>query len=224
MKLYVYALTDAAVTVSDLCGVRGETLAAIALLDGCAIVGQVDAAPAPTREALDVQDRLVRALHDRASALLPARFATLVEDERTLREHPLLQPTALTPALAQARGREQMTLRVVTNRPLMRPNEPMREIAPDGSGRRYLEQRASAVALPGEVREIVTAVASLVRAERCEPGRVPGMLATLYHLIDRGRADDYRAAMGVRVSLQPSVSIAITGPAPAYAFGPADGM
>lgn len=225
MSLYVYALADEPPAIDDLRGLEGERLEVAQLTGAVAILGHAEDVPAPTRGRLEAQDRLIRTLHDRAGSLLPVRFGTTVASVAALEEHPTLQAAVIGPALAAARGREQMTVRVATSRPVAAELQaaaapPDRHAA--GAGRQYLEARAAASAPPAEIRELLAAVAALVRAERIERGRVPGMLATVYHLIDRGRGDDYRAAMDARRGFLPALSLSITGPAPAYAFGPGE--
>lgn len=220
MRLYVYALADADLATTGLCGISGEPLEVVTLQDAVGIVGRMTEAKTPTREALQSQDALVRALHERTSALLPVRFGTTVADAAALHDHPTLQHARLTQALDRVRAREQMTVRIVTNRPV--PTVSHRESTSTGRGRQYLEGRASEHRLPTEAVEVVSAVRALVREERTERGRVQGMLATVYHLIDRGRGADYRAAMEARASLLTALSIGVAGPSPAYAFGPDD--
>lgn len=222
MPLYVYALTDGAVALDDLRGVQGEALDNFSLAFGCVVAGRADERPSPSRDALAAQDRIVRAVHERTAALLPVRFGTLVQDEEVLREHPRLQREALENALAGVRGREQMTMRLATDRPL--PSDDEIVDARTRSGRAYLEARARGVVVPPPIRQLLDAVAILVRAERREPGRVPGLAATVYHLIDRGCAGHYRAAIEARVSTLPELSVTLAGPAPAYAFGWAAGV
>jgi Gas vesicle synthesis protein GvpL/GvpF len=217
MKVYVYALVDTAPEVDDLRGIEREPLEIVPLADGAAIVGRVGHVPPLSRERLDAQDHLIRALHDRVAALLPTRFGTVVADTGTLCAHSMLQPPVLSPLLARVHGREQMAVRIVSNRPSDEPLDPPSSLGL--SGRQYLERRMMAATVPRETHELTAAVAALVRAEHSERGRVPGMVATVYHLIDRGRSEDYRAAMGAGARLKPELSVIISGPAPAYAFG-----
>jgi hypothetical protein len=224
MKLYVYALTDSPPDLTDLSGLQHERLETAALDRAFAIIGRVADGVPPTRKTLEAQDRLVRAMHERSQSLLPARFGTLVTDENALRRHPALQADVLGPALERVRGREQMTLRIVTDRPAAASvtNEPSIDPTSESAGRRYLEQRRAREALPEEARAVTRAVAAITRGERSQRGSVPGVLATVYHLIDRGRGDDYRAKVAKANTLRPGVTVIVNGPAPAYAFGPED--
>jgi hypothetical protein len=117
-----------------------------------------------------------------------------------------------------------MTLRIVTDRPAVAPvaDEPPADPASEGAGRRYLERRRALEALPEEARAVTRAVAALTRGERSQRGSVAGVLATVYHLIDRGRSADYRAKIAEAGTLRQGVSVIVNGPAPAYAFAPED--
>jgi len=107
------------------------------------------------------------------------------------------------------RGREQMTLRVhgaLASKP-----------SAGGPGTRYLEQRRRAVTLP-ELDPLRSAVAVLVRAERVEGHSEPGLVASVYHLIDRGGAAAYqRAVESIRLD---GLRVVASGPWPAWSFAP----
>jgi hypothetical protein len=64
-----------------------------------------------------------------------------------------------------------------------------------------------------------TAVAALARATRIEPVNQRGLHGSVYHLIARGGAAAYRAAIEEAAATVPSVHVIISGPSPAYAFG-----
>src|SRR6266849_1030829 len=84
----------------------------------------------------------------------------------------------LLEALELVRGREQMTLRVFGEAPP----------ADRRSGTAYLESLRRSRSLP-ELDPLRAALEPLVRAERTEVHRGP-LLASVYHLIDRGRAPE----------------------------------
>jgi hypothetical protein len=195
----VYALTDVTPAV-PLRGALGEPIRALATGRVFALVGAVDEPPALTPDSLRAHEAAVRRLAHSCAALLPVRFGAAVEQvELESREAELLE------ALALVRGREQMTLRVYGE-----PSQPQRS-----SGTAYLESIRRARALP-EIDPLRSALADLVRAERTE---VHGgsLVASVYHLVDRGRAPDYLRIVS-RVSLP--VRIAPSGPWPAWSFAP----
>ncbi len=199
--LYVYAVLEhPARTVR---GVRLIRCGRVAVA-----VSERARAPAPTPRTLRAQDRVVRRLAEVTLALLPARFGTWARDEAELAT--LIRPLEgrLLRALRQVRNREQMTVRVLGT--AFRPATRSR------SGTGYLQRAAGAVGTP-ELRRLRDAVGNLVRAERVQHGRSP-VLASVYHLVDRGAADAYVAALERAVRPTPALRLHVSGPHPAYAF------
>jgi hypothetical protein len=109
------------------------------------------------------------------------------------------------------RGREQMTLRVFGA-------AGQGAAAVGETGTAYLERARERAAVP-ELDPIRRAVAPFVRAELVERGATPPLVATAYHLIDRGRARAYAAAVR-RASSAAGLRVRATGPFPPYAFAP----
>jgi gas vesicle protein GvpL/GvpF len=217
--LYVYALLDgpprAAVT-----GLAAEPLHMVTLGNFVAAVGEMADAPTVEAHTLRGHDAVVRALAASADAVLPARFGCFVADEAALREALLPRARELDDALRLVRGCEQMTVRVYGDPAA----EPADEPAPAaGPGTDYLvgrlRERRRARAVP-ELDPVRPALASLVRDERAQRHHTPPLLASVYHLIERGRAEAYRDAVArAGVSLG-SVRLTTSGPWPPYAFAP----
>jgi hypothetical protein len=134
-----------------------------------------------------------------------------------------------------------MTLRVYgrTNEVEGRPptvEDGGQETAPDdsGAGTRYLRAKREAARRREDVPEIGplrAALQPLVRAERGQrhpvrPGPEPGpaetLLASVYHLIDRGRAADYRVLVEAGSSALAPWRVTVSGPFAPYAFAPED--
>lgn len=225
MHLYIYAITDDSLSdVSNLSGVGDEPL--ILVRAGRVLVagGWLPQIPALDRANLSAQDRVVCELHARAGALLPMRFGTAVASEAELeRKIESLDP-GLRDCLELVKGREQMTLRVLratgtakAARDADQRTSRTADEADRGAGASYLEARRAA-AVPSEITGLTSAVQPLQRATRIERGRVEGLVATVYQLIDRGSSDAYRAAIRQAAAAQPSLTVRLTGPSPPYAF------
>ena len=197
--LNVYALSDAA-PGGEIRGALGEPVRAVRSGRLFVLAGEIDRPPELGPDALRAHDAAVRRLAAACAALLPVRFGSVADDpDFAGREGELLE------ALELVRGREQMTLRVYGD---------ARRID-RGSGTAYLESLRRARAVP-EIDPLRAAVAALVRAERTE-AHEPPLLASVYHLIDRGSADAYlRAARDVPLG----VRVAPSGPWPAWSFAP----
>jgi hypothetical protein len=171
------------------------------------------AAPPPLSEAaLRAHEAAVRAIAGACGSCLPARFGAAAADEESLLSLLGAREPELAEALALVRGREQMTLRV---------HGPAGAVAAGnegGPGTRYLAERRRARAVP-ELDPLRAALAAWIRAERVERhGGETGLLASAYHLVDRGSAAAYQDA--VEATPLAGLRASVTGPWPAWAFAP----
>ena len=73
------------------------------------VAGWIAAPPAIDRGTLEAQDRVIRALHDRAGALLPMRFGTAVDGVDAAVRAVSIVARTLPERFDLVRGREQMT-------------------------------------------------------------------------------------------------------------------
>jgi hypothetical protein len=188
-------------------GALGEPLRILAVGALEAVCG--DPPPPLSAEALRAHEAAVRRVADGAQACLPARFGCIALDETSLSAALAAREAELAEALELVRSREQMTLRV--------HGELAGLPSSAGPGTRYLEGRRRATKLP-ELEPLRAALAGLVRAERVEPHEEPGLLASVYHLIDRGAAASYRRA--VESSAVGGLRVTLSGPWPAWSFAP----
>jgi len=188
-------------------GAAGEPLRVLSHLGLELVYGEPS--PPLSEEALRAHEAAVRRIADGSQACLPARFGSCARGEADLRERIGRRAPELLDALELVRGREQMTLRVLG------PQEP--EPSAGGPGTRYLEGRRRAQALP-ELEPLRSALSGLIRAERVEPHGQPGLLASVYHLIDRGAAEGYRQRL--EPALPGGLRVSVSGPWPAWSFVP----
>lgn len=210
--LYIYAIAEELRDISDLAGVQGERIEAVPVAGACAVVGEVSAQPPLDASVLRSQDALVRALHERARALLPMRFGTM-RDGRDAMLRSLETRADLRARLAAVRDSEQMTVRVLGAAPA---EEALASAATTGT--EYLRARARR-SLPSPALEtLAKGVGALARDVRVEPAFQPRVIGTVYHLIERGRAQEYRAAIERIARDMPEDRIHVSGPSPAYAF------
>jgi hypothetical protein len=194
----------------DMAGARGEPLRALDLDGFAALTG--DPPPPLSVEALRAHEAAVRRIADAVEACLPARFGAAASDEGALRQAFAGREAELRDALSLVKGREQMTLRVHG------PGAPAPAFAPPARpGARYLEERRRARRLP-ELDPLRTALARLVRAERVERHSEPGLLASVYHLIDRGAAPSYTRT--VEATAIDGFRFTVSGPWPPWSFAP----
>jgi hypothetical protein len=209
-ELYVYALTSPG--FPRRLSVLGRRLNCIAIGDVDAIV----AGSTPQGRGLDdirLQHRIVSRLADRASALLPARFGSIVS-ESALRQLLAERHDDIHAALLLVRNCEQMTVRVFgAAAPEALPEAP-------ASGTAYLVSRQKqAHHVPPDVALIRAELGSLVKDERVEKGE-RGIRAVVYHLVARRSIPQYRRRATVLPSLLSPNAVTVTGPWPAFAFTP----
>jgi len=244
--LYLYALLDAAsisvepgASACDLgAGLAGEPLIVLPAAGLAVAAGEMASTPAPSTAALAAHDAVVRRLAALAPAVLPFRFGQAVAGPEALAAALSPRAAELREALSRVAGCVQMTLRIFGD-----PREPEQTLpAPAaGPGTRYLEARREAERAPlrlPDVAELRAALLPLVREERLErhgPGR---LLISAHDLVPAAAAAEYRARVeaararmasegpagssaGVGSEVDASVSVAVSGPWPPYAFGEA---
>ena len=208
MPLYVLALTDVDLGTWTSGGRRLQS----------ANYGEIHvvyerraAAPPASDDELRAQHGLVIGIAERAPAVLPARFGSLIEKrelDASIRSH----EDEILSALDQVRDHVQMTIRLLGKRPQRATVAAPRTM----SGTEYLE-RARRAAIPPTTsagERVLAAVAPLVAAERREHG-AGGLLATIYHLVESRQVERYKKAVG-----KPVPSVLVSGPWPPFAFSP----
>ena len=219
---YLYALLDAEPSAPMGVGLAGERLHVIGCAGIFAATGEMREPPIATPDTLRGHDAVVRRLATLAEAVLPARFGMLATDERELCER-LTRTGALREALGRVAGREQMILRVYSTSPASNREQP--DPAPataTGPGAQYLAERARQARATTDVVELAplrAVLASFVVEERVERHDAPPLVASVYHLIARGRASEYTTAVDQAASAE-GVRLRVSGPWAPYAFAP----
>lgn len=169
------------------------------------------AIPAMSDDELRAQHALVVSIAERAPAVLPARFGSLLS-KRELTASVRRHENEILAALQHVHHHVQITVRVLGDRP-------RRYAAPviaGMSGRQYLE-RARRAAIPPTTpaaERLLEAVRPLVTSERRERG-AGRLLATIYHLVDMRHVDRYLTMAG-----RPIQGVIVSGPWPPFAFSP----
>lgn len=206
MSLLLYGIARAdAVAAPELRAIRAGGIAAF--------VSDAAGATGHDLARLHDFDARVRSLWTAVRTFLPARYGQTFPDEGAARRWLDEEAPRLGSRLELVRDAAQMTVR------LRGPAAPAAPVPDDaGPGTAYLLRRARRRALP-EAAPLSDALRGRVRAERTVRGG-PGLLGTVYHLVDRDRLDDYRErCRGVEASLvREGRAMTLTGPWPPYAF------
>jgi hypothetical protein len=219
MSVYLYALIGSAGPARLGSGMTGEPLRTVACGDVVAVVGDMPEPPAIDQAALHAHDQTVRRIAAAAEAVLPARFGSLVGDEVELARR--LEPLgpSLAAALARVAGTEQMTLRVYEREGAASTTV---SVPSDlGPGARHLvarAQRRGHVAWNAVRAAVLPALEPLVREARVESHDTPPLVATVHHLIERGRGELYAATAHRAAAGLAGASVEVRGPWPPYAF------
>jgi len=220
-EVYVYALLGQVPPPGTGAGLCEEPLRVVRVGELVAAVGDMTDPPAVSEATLRAHDAVVRRLADAVDAILPVRFGSLLS-ESSLADLLAARAPELSEALALVSGREQMTLRVLGDARAA-VETPRDDAGADalGPGARYMAARRAEWRRAREAPELAPlrpALAALVRAERVTRHDTPALLASVYHLIDRGGAAAYQAA--VQSADLGTVRVVATGPWPPYAFAP----
>lgn len=225
MPLYVYAIVSSPVRVRSLSSGAGDRLRPVIGGGTVAVVADCDKRPSPTVSALRKHDAIVRRIAQAVPAVLPVRFGTIADTDRSLAALLEAWSAELQPALGLVERREQMTLRLfgrgaaVPEAPSPTSHQPEAE---DHPGTSYLTRLARAhtrARAAPELERLNEALAHIVAAERISRHDTGPLLLTAYHLIPRGKARLYRGILKRRAAALGLRAIA-SGPWPPYAFVP----
>ena len=209
-RIYVYGFAEPGLPRT--LRIRGRNLRTLSLGPVDVVAESSRDAVEPTHEALRDQFAVIAALNAKTAALIPARFGSTVQLD-ALRQLVSQHESTLLGALAQVRGRSQMTVRVFG------PSDADGiKTLPAASGTAFLEsRRARARHLASDVASIRDAVGTLAAAEVIEPGR-HGLRVTVFHLVPERYLATYQARAAA-LRLDPH-HVVVSGPSAAFAFAP----
>ena len=213
--LYVYAFVEAPAVVPETEGIDSAPVAAERAAGLDAIVSHHDNESVDASEpAVIAHARVVDAVAELNDAVLPARFGGMHADADALRAAVAERAVSLAAALERVRGCVELGLRVLA---------PAADPGPATTGAGYmharLEQRRATERLADEVH---TPLAELARATTRTVGATPRLLLSAAYLVPREDASTFRDAVGRLQREHPTLTIACTGPWPAYSFGTAE--
>jgi len=217
-EVYVYALLGQVPPPGTGAGLCEEPLRVVRVGELVAAVGDMTDPPAVSEATLRAHDAVVRRLADAVDAILPVRSAIVAQHCIHL-EAGLLDTIGHLPDWNRA---ERQVEPMLGDAPAA--VETPRDHAGDetlGPGARYLTARRAEWRRAREAPELTPlrpALAPVVRAERVTRHDAPPLLASVYHLIDRGDAAAYHAVVD-HADLG-TVRVVATGPWPPYAFAP----
>jgi hypothetical protein len=230
MSLRVYAIVGRPLGRRLVMSANGAKVRSVSAGATSAVVAECKGPLSPTVRALRGHDMVVRRIARVAPAVLPVRFGTLVESDRSLVALLDAWSEDLQKALALVDRHSQMTLRLFA---LAGPAVPPEQSGPGNKvdegadraaspGTSYLTRRARAHAMAQsapELEPLREAFARIVAAERIARHDRGPLILTAYHLIPRGAVTTYRRLLR-RHAAALSYRAVLSGPWPPYAFVP----
>jgi gas vesicle protein GvpL/GvpF len=196
MSVLLYGVTDADAPDTEGAGLGDRPLRTVTHDNLCAVVSDLDAAPASDEPSLWAYEQVVERLMAGAT-VLPARFGTTASDDDQITAMLAERQSELTETLARVRDAVEFAVRA----PTQIDDPPHTDDDPARPGTAYIERL---LAQDRRFRDL-DAVASWLISAKQRTGR-----GTAY-LIDRGDADEF-------VAHARDLGLTVTGPWPPYSF------
>lgn len=172
--------------------------------------------PSPVEDALWAHEAVLEALLD-AGPVLPVRFGVRFADREALRSEVRSRGPALENALAEVRGRVEVSVRLLALKDVPAPTA--EHVDGAGPGARYLRERLGERRDAARKLEAVrTRLAPLAIAERTRVLPRPGTPATAAFLVERDNLDRFRREAENLERELDDVALVCTGPWPPYNF------
>ena len=231
MSLYAYCLCEdsAAEASAGGRGVGGAEVSALRLGSLAALVSEFEGERvAVTRENVLAHSRVnARALA--VTTPLPFRFGTLAEAER-LAAYVAANEAGLREALARVSGHVEMGAKVLRAAAEAETRAGLAEEpgAAAGSGTAYLLAKRRAIEggealmreAEGAAAWLAGVVSDLARESSVSVNPAGQIVVRAAHLVERGRAAEYRARLRAAGERRPELRLLTSGPWPPYSFGP----
>ena len=233
MSLYVYCLGDDlnGAAFDGLAGVGGARVSVLSFGALAALVSEADeGATGVNAENLRAHNRVNAAALARSTPL-PCRFGTRAAPGR-LEEYVRSNETALASALARVRGRVEMSVKLLEE-PGVRSHGSEVEgdagaagVRAAGAGTAFLlKKRRELLGEEGARRraeEAAAWLASCVGELACETAARLSPSEAIFvraaHLVERARAEDYRARLRTLAAERRDLRLLASGPWPPYSF------
>jgi Gas vesicle synthesis protein GvpL/GvpF len=210
MTLLLYAITarDHALPAAAV-GFGGRPLRRVSTGEVAAVVGDVDATPAPTHETLLGYERTLEGLMAEGT-MLPARFGTVLADDAAVEELVAGRHDAFADALRRVAGAVEMGVRAGWT-------DADADRRPSGAeylrGRLAQRQRAQRVAA-----KLDTALGELAQDRACRIRALSQAQVTAAYLVARPQVGEFRAACAGLAASVSEATVTCTGPWPPYSF------
>ncbi len=212
--LYLYAFVRGLDELPDVGGLEGARprLLRLGALDAV-VTAHEWLEPEIAAESLGAHAATVDALMAATGELVPVRFGSVFDDERSLEKQAADREPALLDVLDRVRGRVEFGLHVVRTR-----SEARADPAPAGPRDRLLGRRDRLRAAERAARLDEPLVALAVDSRR-RLLRTPRLLLSAVYLVQRGRSDEFGDRCREILEARPEgLEVLATGPWPPYSF------
>ncbi len=223
MKVYSYCIcADLDSFGKSVTGVSGAAVRILRVDDLSVLVSDCEGVLASRENAL-AHAAVVRSVLDQTTPM-PFRFGT-ISTEQQLRSYLTTNKLALANKLAHLRGCVQIDLKLIWQRQglnLVTSDQPAA-----GPGTAFLRKKRRellgdepASAQRDEVSRLLRdGLGAEIRDECMElhPSET-GLLARVFHLVEKPKIRQYREKIGILVSKRPELQVSVSGPWPPYSF------
>lgn len=211
--LLLYAIGERGGGQLRAAGIAGTPLREVAAGELAAIVSEHDRRPEIDAATLWDYERAVERLMA-MRPILPARFPTILEDERGVETALRRRRREWHDALGRARGAVELAVRATVSGP--HPAPPAG--SPSMPGTAYLSARLELRRRARELAEALAGLDALARARRVRLLTRPRLALAGAYLVERGRVPDFTARVAELDAALPAVALLCTGPWPPYSF------
>jgi len=220
MNLCVYGLveTGALQVPAGLAGIDAQSVRIEPACTLHAIVSDFPhAAINAKRESILAHEKVLEAFLQQVTPL-PFRFGTVVANAKLV-EFVETNLVALGSDMDRVRGCVQMSVKILA-KTQPSPVAPLRPLpVEEGPGVRFLKaKQAGRELLLRAAQELTDAMGDLPRATQTNVQMKPRLMASIAHLVERTRVEEYVSRFRAASALRPEIAYMQSGPWPPYSF------
>lgn len=210
--VHLYALVRHPAALPDMRGIEDATLRTVPVDGGIeAVVSDTPNGAAPTENAIVAHARVVEAVAETNSAVLPARFTGDAGSDDDVRAGVARRREQIGAALDRVEGCVELGLRVLRHQ--------RAADAPASSGREYMQRRLEQVEQAQAVaRDVHGALAGLARESTSQVVARGELVLTAAYLLPKSAVDEFRSTLQAAEADAKDVTLVLTGPWPPYSF------
>lgn len=210
--VHLYALVRQPAAVPDVRGIEDAPLRTVAVADGIeAVVSDTTHGSARSEDAILAHARVVEAVAETNSAVLPARFTGGAGSDDDLHAGVADRHDQIVAALDRVEGCVELGLRVL--------RQQSDAESPASSGREYMRRRLEQVAQAQAVaRDVHGSLAPLARESTSQVVARADLVLTAAYLLPKAAVEEFRSTLQAAEANADDLTLVLTGPWPPYSF------